>query len=92
MTIRTARHQIHPPMHNIALQNHTLIIHIRTECDWSHGDCIWLAGRTIRVKWQIVVSELLPVVDTVQLIEDLAAKEVELKARMLATEVVGLHE
>lgn len=59
---------------------------------WSHGDCVWLASRAIRVEWQSVVSELFRVVDTVQLVKDLAAKEVELEARMLAIGVVCLHK
>lgn len=59
---------------------------------WYHGDCVWVAGGTIRVKRQIVVFELVWVVDTVQLAENLVAKEIELEARMIAFEVVSLHK
>jgi hypothetical protein len=57
-----------------------------------NGGCVWPAGRTIRVKWQIIVSELPWIVDAVQLAEEFAAKEVELEGLMITIGVCGLDK
>lgn len=91
-TVGTHLQQVHHPMDNVGSHGSTIALPIRSKIPtWPSHISIRLTERAVRVEWQRISPVLGCVGDTIQLIEQLLAEEVELKACVFAL-VLGLYE
>ena len=84
--------QIHHPLHNIGSYDSSLTSPIRTKVRIrSYHKGVRLTGSTTRVERQRVNRTLIWIIYTIQFMEKLTAKEVELEACVFAL-VLGLYK